>query len=108
VNVGGIVTLPVPAEYGKVEFAATYRYNSRSGTGAGAFADAVSQVDLSLDWRDVGGKPIDLSLFGSNMTNQFTATGVAKLLNSFGFDSRYLGRPRMFGVRAKMRFGNGQ
>jgi iron complex outermembrane receptor protein len=105
VNVGGIFTLPVPDEYGKLEFAATYRYNSRFGTGINAFADAVSQVDLSLDWRDVGRKPIDLSFFGSNMTNQFAATGVAKLFGNFGFDSRYLGRPRMYGMRAKLRFG---
>jgi iron complex outermembrane receptor protein len=39
------------------------------------------------------------------MTNQFAATGVAKLFGNFGFDSRYLGRPRMYGMRAKLRFG---
>jgi iron complex outermembrane receptor protein len=69
---------------------------------------AVSQLDLNLDWRNIGGKPIDLGLFGSNMTNQFTATSVSGLYDSFGFDTRYLGRPRMYGVRAKWRFGEGQ
>ena len=109
INVSGTFTLPVPEEYGKVDFTATYRYNSRYATGASklltAYGDAVKQVDLSLDWRDIGGAPIDLSFFGSNVTNQFTATGVAALFNSFGFDARYLGRPRMYGARVKWRFG---
>jgi iron complex outermembrane receptor protein len=108
VNLTGIVTLPVPEEYGKIEFAATYRYNSSFITGASytnAVGTAVSQLDLNLDWRNIGGKPIDLGLFGSNVTNQFTATSVSGLYDSFGFDTRYLGRPRMYGVRAKWRFG---
>jgi iron complex outermembrane receptor protein len=47
-------------------------------------------------------------VFGSNLTNQFTATTITPLFNSFGFDTRYLGRPRMYGVRAKWRFGEGK
>jgi len=109
INVAGTFTLPVPEEYGQIDFTATYRYNSRYSTGASilktAYGDKVSQLDLSLDWRDIAGAPIDLSLFGSNVTNQFTATGVAALYNSFGFDARYLGRPRMYGARVKWRFG---
>jgi iron complex outermembrane receptor protein len=65
----------------------------------------VKQVDLNLDWRNVGGRPIDLSIFGTNVTNQFTQGVILPLFNSFGFDARYLGPPRMFGVRAKVRFG---
>jgi iron complex outermembrane receptor protein len=68
-------------------------------------ASAVSQLDLNLDWHDVGGNPLDLSLFASNVTNQVTYTLVQPLFASFGFDLRYLGQPRMYGVRAKVRFG---
>jgi iron complex outermembrane receptor protein len=109
VNVSGTFTLPVPKEYGEVDFTATYRYNSRYATGASflgnAYGDSVSQIDLSLDWTDIGGAPFDLSFFGSNVTNQFTSTGVSALYSNFGFDSRYLGRPRMYGARLKWRFG---
>jgi iron complex outermembrane receptor protein len=110
INVAGTFTLPIPEEYGRIDFSATYRFNSRYATGASilqtAYGDEVSQVDLSLDWRDVAGQPFDIGLFGSNITKQFTATGVAALYNSFGFDARYLGRPRMYGARVKWRFGS--
>jgi iron complex outermembrane receptor protein len=108
VNVAATVTLPVPEEYGKVELTAAYRYNSSFLTGAStanARGSAVSQVDLNLDWHNVAGKPFDLGFFASNVTNQFTTTSVAGLYDSFGFDSRYLGRPRMYGARLKVRFG---
>jgi iron complex outermembrane receptor protein len=107
-NVSGTVTLPTPAEVGKVEFTAAYRYNASYSTAASSTtsirASAVSQLDLNLDWRNVAGKPIDLSFFASNVTNQFTQTLVTPLFNNFGFDTRYLGSPRMYGVRMKVRF----
>jgi iron complex outermembrane receptor protein len=70
-------------------------------------ASAVSQLDLNLDWRDVGGQPVDLSLFVSNVTNQVTYTLIQPLFASFGFDLRYLGQPRMYGMRLRIRFGEG-
>ncbi len=109
VNISGDFSLPVPERYGKIDFTATYRYNSRYATGASflqtAYGDQVSQLDLSLDWHDIAGQPFDLSFFGSNVTNQFTATGVSALYSGFGFDARYLGHPRMYGARLKWRFG---
>lgn len=68
-------------------------------------ASRVSQLDLNLDWRNVAGQPIDISLFASNVTNQVTYTLIQPLFASFGFDLRYLGQPRMYGVRLKVRFG---
>jgi len=68
-------------------------------------ASAVKQLDLSLDWQDLGGQPIDLSFFVSNVTNQVTYTLIQPLFASFGFDVRYLGQPRTFGARLRVRFG---
>jgi iron complex outermembrane receptor protein len=68
---------------------------------------AISQLDLNLDWRNVGGQPIDLGFFVTNLTKQVTYSLVQPLFNSFGFDVRYLGQPRMFGARLKVRFGQG-
>jgi iron complex outermembrane receptor protein len=39
------------------------------------------------------------------VTNQFTTGVILPLFNSFGFDTHYIGMPRMFGVRARVRFG---
>jgi iron complex outermembrane receptor protein len=68
-------------------------------------ASAVKQLDLNLDWRNVAGQPIDLGVFVTNVNNQVTYTLIQPLFNSFGFDLRYLGQPRMFGARLRVRFG---
>jgi iron complex outermembrane receptor protein len=108
-SVTGIVTLPVAKELGKVELSATYRYQAGHLVVASQFTNVrstpISQVDLSLDVHDVGGQPVDLSFFASNLTNQFTVTSFYALQKLFGFDARNLGEPRMFGVRVKVRFG---
>jgi iron complex outermembrane receptor protein len=103
------VTLPLPESVGKVEADASYRYQAAFATAASTVSSLktteVKQVDLSLDWRNVAGKPVDVSLFGTNVTNQNTAVLLQPLFNSFGFDGRYLGPPRMYGVRVRARFG---
>jgi iron complex outermembrane receptor protein len=110
-NISAIYTLPTDDRIGKVEFGATYRYNSSYTSAASRTTSLkstpVKQLDLNLDWRDVGGRPIDLSIFATNVTNQFTQGVILPLFNSFGFDARYVGRPRMYGVRARVRFGAG-
>jgi iron complex outermembrane receptor protein len=111
-NATGVFTLPTPENIGRIELSATYRYNSSYLTAASSTsnirASAVSQIDMNLEWRNILRAPFDLAVFGSNLTNQFTATTITPLFNSFGFDTRYLGRPRMYGVRAKWRFGEGK
>jgi iron complex outermembrane receptor protein len=124
-NFSATVTLPVPENIGKVEFSALYRYasgfrtaasNTNDALNAGLIAagrdpipvdkaSAISQVDLNLDWRDVGGQPVDLSFFVTNLTQQVYYTVTQPLYASFGFDLRYVGQPRMFGARLKVRFG---
>jgi len=54
----------------------------------------------------VGGQPIDLSFFATNVTNQFTQGIFVALYDVLGYDRRFLGKPRMYGVRAKFRFGS--
>jgi iron complex outermembrane receptor protein len=67
---------------------------------------AIKQIDLNLDWRDVGGQPVDLSFFVTNLTKQVTYTVIQPQLGGFGMDLRYIGQPRMFGARLRVRFGN--
>jgi iron complex outermembrane receptor protein len=113
-NVSATVTVPTDEAIGRVELTAAYRYSSSYSTAASSLevlgkgsnrSSAVKQIDLNLDWRDVAGAPVDISLFASNVTNQFTTVFVQALYNSFGFDTRVLGMPRMYGARVKVRFG---
>ncbi|WP_177198285.1 TonB-dependent receptor [Novosphingobium sp. CF614] len=110
-SVGGAVKLPIPESAGKVEFSATYRFQSSyqvaPPTITSVRATPVKQVDLNLDWTNVGGAPVDLSMFVSNLTKQVTVVTVNGLVNVLGFDARQLGEPRMFGARLRVRFGEG-
>jgi iron complex outermembrane receptor protein len=115
VNISPTITLPLDASVGKIELGATYRYSSEYTTsasnqevpGVGSIrSTAVKQLDLNFDWRDIGGQPIDFSIFASNVTNQFTTTLVQPLYRTFGFDTRVIGRPRMYGARIRVRFGD--
>jgi iron complex outermembrane recepter protein len=123
-NVSATFTLPVDESLGKIELSATYRYTAAfntvasNGNDAGNAAAAllglapvpvdkttpVKQIDLNLDWRNVGGQPIDFAIFASNVTNQTTYNYIQSLYYSFGFDVRYIGQPRMYGARLKVRF----
>jgi iron complex outermembrane receptor protein len=108
-NIAGTFTLPTPEDLGKIELTAAYRYSSSYSTASsnsgGQRASAVSQLDLNIDWRNVGGHQVDLGVFATNVTNQFTQTLVQPLYNNFGFDTRYIGMPRMIGARLRARFG---
>jgi iron complex outermembrane receptor protein len=124
-NVSGTLTLPIPESAGKLELSAMFRYSDGFSTAASDTnsalnrtraaqnlapipvdnASQVKQLDLNLDWRNVAGQPIDLSLFASNVTKQVTYTLIQPLYASFGFDLRYLGQPRTYGVRLRVRFG---
>jgi hypothetical protein len=60
--------------------------------------------NINVSWEGVGGLPVDLSVFVTNVTN-------AKLLNHLntqetqGLRSAFIGEPRMWGARLKYRFG---
>jgi len=110
-NASGTVTLPTSETFGTVELSGLYRYSSTFASSASANgfvkSTAVSQIDLNLDWRNVGGAPVDLALFATNVTNQLTVTFRQPQINSFGFDTQLLGLPRRFGARVRVRFGPG-
>jgi iron complex outermembrane receptor protein len=110
VNIGPTFTLPTPESLGRIEFGAVYRYNSSYATAASSassfLATPISQLDLNLDWRNVGGRPVSVSLFATNVTNQFTRGIVVPLLSVLGYQPQYFGQPpRMYGVRVRAQFG---
>jgi len=110
-NIHPVVTLPAPERIGTIELGATYRYVSATPTGStisnprsDVNATRVSQIDLNLDWKGIGGSPVDVSLFATNVTDQFTATLQQPIIDGFGFDMRYIGMPRMYGARLRVSF----
>lgn len=73
-------------------------YTSAEGT-----LRPLSLLDLSLNWEGGAGTPIDLGLFATNVTNKYYYTHVNEQSSS-GFISRYLGEPRMYGMRLRYSF----
>ncbi len=60
--------------------------------------------NFNLNWRGVAGSPFDASLFVTNMLDEEYTTFVAGTWNSVGFDTRYVGQPRMYGLRLRYSF----
>lgn len=102
-------TLPLDESIGRITLSGTYVYQSRmfgSSVSSPAYQHIPSQelVNLNLSWDGIGGLPVDVAAFVTNLTKEkfWVATPGA----SFGFDSVVLNQPRMYGLRLKYRFGN--
>ena len=102
--------LPLPQNMGDMEVGANYTYTSATQIAA-AFETpygtlpSYGLLNMHLDWNDIGSSPVDVELFVTNLTNKFYWNNTSQLYNFLGFESRWLGEPRMFGVRVRVRFG---
>jgi iron complex outermembrane recepter protein len=61
-------------------------------------------LDAHLDWRGVFGSKLDLSAFGTNLTNKTYGEYAVNLYSALGFNVTFYGPPRMYGVRARYSF----
>ncbi len=66
---------------------------------------SLSLLNANLNWDSIGGGPVDLSLFVTNLANKKYNTGGGGLITGLGIDTLTVGEPRMFGARVKVRFG---
>jgi iron complex outermembrane receptor protein len=116
-------TLPLPASIGKISAGVTgthtdqqlanYVYvgapiNISEEGGNYSFLKATNLLDANASWNSIMGSTIDLSFFGTNLTNLHYFSYIPGLgTSAVGFETAVLGEPRMFGVRARYRFGGG-
>jgi iron complex outermembrane recepter protein len=101
---GARYQLPVPDDLGQVVFNANEYYTSPvMFTSANLPPYAV--LNMRLDWNNVQGHPLDLSLFVRNaLDREYYATPVAS--GAFlGLLTAIPGPPRMFGGEFRVRFG---
>jgi iron complex outermembrane receptor protein len=114
--VGVNYTLPLSDTIGKISFGASFSYASRQSVAPGdrtvaspaiqSFAQlgATDLLDLNATWKSVAGGPIDLSVFGTNVTN-FKYYTFVQQTGTDGAEFATVGPPAMFGVRARYNFG---
>ena len=128
-------TLPLDESVGRISLGATYIYtgsyrsvaDSAGGTvyiptvdprtgdpvAAGTFYDATGHgrlpssnlLNLNVNWDEVGGGPVDVGFFMTNVTNELNYL-YASENTSRGWLGRLLAPPRMYGVRVKYNFGD--
>ena len=116
-------TLPLPTSIGKISAGVTgshtdkqlanYVYtgdptNITALGGNYSYLAARNLLDANASWNSIMGSTIDLSFFGTNLTNLHYYSYIPGLgTPAVGFETAVLGEPRMFGVRARYRFGGG-
>jgi iron complex outermembrane receptor protein len=62
-------------------------------------------TNLRLDWSDVNGVPVDISLFARNVGNKTDIVGSAINVAALPWSSAQYNEPRLYGVELRYRFG---
>lgn len=110
VSVTGTYTLPLDQAVGAISFGATYVHTdsqiaSQATLPQFGVLPATDLLNLNVTWKEMFGRPFDLSLFATNVTNEAFPLHVTNAYNSFGFESQITNEPRMYGARLRVRFG---
>lgn len=99
--------LPLDSSIGDVSLLANWEWQAASGSPdleVGGLIPSYGLLNLTLNWDRVGGSPVDLSLYGSNVLNKLYSIGGQNYYNLIGFDVTRYGEPRMYGVRVRYQF----
>jgi len=102
--------LPLPQSVGAVKIGAVYTYTSSQFVGSAAETPygtlaGYGLVDLNLDWESIANSPVDVELFVTNLANKLYYDNVSQIYYTEGFEARWIGAPRMYGLRVRVRFG---
>jgi iron complex outermembrane receptor protein len=106
-------TLPVSESLGTITPSLQVSYGSSANYGRtplqdpGSVAPGYTLVHGRIDWKNVGGNPVDLSLFVRNIFDKEYVTYIAPLYSIFGFNTAQYGEPRTVGLELRYRFGAG-
>lgn len=120
-SISASYTLPLPDSVGKLSFGATFSHSDSVLAnyaylhspevqslydGANySFIDSINLVNLNANWNSVGGSPVDLSIFASNVTKEKYYTFIPGIAGAGG-EFATIGEPRMYGMRLRYRFGS--
>lgn len=119
-SINGSYAIPMNAADGQVTLAATWTHIGRQRYNyAGRLPEVlaftggvdinvqepVDMLNLNINWRNVAGGPVDLSLFMTNVTNEKYYGFTGPIFLSSGFETGTVNEPRMFGARLRVNFG---
>ena len=65
-----------------------------------------TNLDLRLDWRGAMGSPVDVAIYGTNVTNDRHVIVDNNLLTAVGVEAKAYADPTMYGIELRYRFGS--
>lgn len=113
-TIAGNYTLPLGADIGELDIMANYAWTDRMYASASttpkddplAWVQAYGVLNMSVEWTNMMGNPVDLRFFMTNVTNKtYRAYAYVGLQQALGFTNSIYGEPRMYGVSLRYRFG---
>jgi iron complex outermembrane receptor protein len=119
VNANATVNIPIPEALGALSLFVNYSHVSSQNTSPlspaaiggvpvepGVLIEGYGLLNASIDWRNIGGRGLDASLFVTNLTNKLYRVSNSGVFQSLGVWSELYGEPRMYGLRLRYRFGS--
>ncbi|SCW75767.1 iron complex outermembrane recepter protein [Sphingobium faniae] len=111
---GGVTTAltPIDNEMGRVSWITSYSYrssyyggNSLPSLNEEARMPIQHNVNMMLNWDNIGSSNFSASLWARNLTNELRYLGVIDLVPTFGIAVATIGEPRTYGFTLKYKFG---
>ena len=111
-NVYASLDLPVGENLGDLSFYVNYSHVSAQGTAPlgnaitqpGSVLDGFGLLNASVTWKRAAGTPVDLSVFGTNLTDSLYRTSNSNTFDNLLVRSTVYGEPRMYGVKVRVNF----
>lgn len=103
--------LPLAGDIGNLSVRAIWNWQATSGDYSVpnnfGLTKAFGLLNMTADWKGIYGRPLDLSLFASNLLNRVYVTQAVPSFEPlfFGYGNEMFGEPRMYGIRVRYRFG---
>jgi iron complex outermembrane receptor protein len=104
----GTYALPLPVDDGHLSVSATYSYKSRQLITRASPYGTIAPIGLlnaNITWASVLNRPVDISVFATNLLDKHYFSYVAGTYSSVGLENAQLGEPRMVGARVRIHFG---
>ena len=113
-NLNATVDIPIHENWGALSVFIDYAHNSEQNvstvylpsTVPGATIPPYGVLNMSVDWKNIFGKPVDLSVFATNVTDATYRIANFSVYKSALFWSTMYGAPRMIGFKLRYHFGD--
>jgi iron complex outermembrane receptor protein len=100
--------MALPNDLGDLGFSAAYTWQRHllksSDFPPVAYLPSFGNLDLTVDWTNIVGQPVDAQFFMTNVTDNAVNVGGFGAYNALGLAANGVAPPRMFGFKFKYRF----